>query len=58
MMQSVETLKPKWMWFFLLAGVIILGNYSAHHLLTVPSEDVRGMTVGSLVDFVIVLLFV
>ncbi|MGM7634258.1 hypothetical protein [Bacillus sp. Hm123] len=55
MMQRVETLKPKWMCFFLLAGVIILGNYSAHHLLTVPSEDVQGMTIGSLVDFVIVL---
>ncbi|WP_203362997.1 hypothetical protein [Bacillus sp. REN10] len=54
-MQPVEKLKPKWMWFFLLAGVIILGNYSAHHLLTVSSGDVRGMTIGSLVDFVIVL---
>ncbi|MBM7648637.1 hypothetical protein JOC78_001583 [Bacillus ectoiniformans] len=54
-MQTSAEFKTKWKWFIPVALLIMISNYSAHHLLTLPPEDQYWMTVGTLIDFVVVL---
>ena len=54
-MNTVSASQPRWKCFFSLVAVIITGNMIAHLALEFPKEEVRLVTVGSLVDFVVII---
>ncbi|RJS60269.1 hypothetical protein [Bacillus sp. PK3_68] len=54
-MNAVRVSPTKWNWFLALAGVIILSNFAAHHLLPLPANEMQMVTIGSLLDFVLVI---
>ena len=54
-MNAARVSSPQWKWFLALAGIIILANFSAHHLIPLPAREMQFVAVGSLLDFIIVI---
>ncbi|KMY55240.1 hypothetical protein AC623_15970 [Bacillus sp. FJAT-27231] len=54
-MNTARVSSPQWKWFLALAGIIVLANFSAHHLIPLPAHEMKFVTMGSLLDFIIVI---
>ncbi|OCA81315.1 hypothetical protein [Pseudobacillus wudalianchiensis] len=54
-MNTARLSSTQWKWFLALTGIIVLANFSAHHLIPLPAHEMKFVTMGSLLDFIIVI---